>query len=140
MGNLLAELKRRNVFRVAGGYAVVAWLLAQMATVLESSINMPSWFDTVVVSFLLLGFPIAIILAWAFESTPEGIKRTEAFSSDESPLPTSKRRLDYILIGGLAIVAILIIGDRLIPNSIVPPIETEAMGTLQGQSIAVQER
>lgn len=74
MGNLFAELKRRNVFRVAGGYAVVAWLLAQMATVLESSMNMPSWFDTVVVSFLLLGFPIAIILAWAFESTPEGIK------------------------------------------------------------------
>lgn len=139
MINFISELKRRNVFRVAGGYAVVAWLLAQMAAVLESSMNMPSWFDTVVVSFLLLGFPIAIILAWAFESTPEGIKRTEAFSSTENTPQTTNRRLDYILIIGLAIVAILIIGDRLIPNSTVPPIDikTEAMGTLQGQSIAV---
>jgi hypothetical protein len=66
MTNTLSELKRRNIFRVAGVYAVAGWLLAQLASVLESSLNMPGWFDTVVVSLLLICFPVAMILAWAF--------------------------------------------------------------------------
>ncbi|HBK91729.1 MAG TPA: adenylyl cyclase, partial [Parvularcula sp.] len=74
--NFFAELKRRNVFRVAGVYAVAGWLIAQAGGVLEASLKLPDWFDSVVVSFLLLGLPVALILAWAFEMTPDGVKLT----------------------------------------------------------------
>ena len=139
MSKLIAELKRRNVFRVAGAYAVVAWLLAQMAAVLESSMNMPAWFDTVVVSFLLLGLPIALILAWAFESTPEGIKRTETVHASNSITEQTGRKLDYVLIVGLILVGILIVGDRLLPDNTRTPEQPNStnLGEFKGQSIAV---
>ena len=70
-----AELKRRNVTRVAGVYIVVGWLLVQVATALEDSIGLPAWFDGLIVSLLLIGLPIALIFAWAFELTPEGVVR-----------------------------------------------------------------
>lgn len=139
MGNLLSELRRRNIFRVAGVYAVAGWLLAQMAAVLENSLNMPGWFDTVVVSLLLIGFPIAMILAWAFETTPDGIKRTEAVAGHESITQTTGRKLDYVLIGGLALVGILIVGDRIMPQTTINP-STPNIATpdaFSGQSIAV---
>lgn len=139
MGSILSELKRRNLFRVAGVYAVAGWLLAQMAAVLENSLNMPAWFDTVVVSFLLIGFPIAMILAWAFEMTPEGFKKTESLNStDESPQATG-RKLDFVLIGGLSFVGLLIVGDRAIPKATVMPNDAviAATGSFAGESIAV---
>ena len=74
----LLELRRRSVFRVAGGYAVLTWLLIQLAMALETTLLMPGWFDTVITVTLLIGFPVALILAWAFEMTPEGFKRTES--------------------------------------------------------------
>lgn len=139
MSNIISELKRRNVFRVAGAYAVVAWLLAQMAALLESSMNMPDWFDTVVVSFLLLGLPIALILAWAFESTPEGIKRTAAVDLANSKTEQTGRKLDYALVVGLAVVGLLIIGDRLLPENTTSPKKPAAAinDEFKGQSIAV---
>ncbi len=73
--NFFAELRRRSVFRVAGVYSVVGWLLAQISALLESALNLPGWFDGAVVTLLLLGFPVALILAWAFEVTPEGVRR-----------------------------------------------------------------
>lgn len=78
MYKFLLELRRRSVFRVAGGYAVLVWLLIQLAMALETTLLLPSWFDTSITVTLILGFPVAIILAWAFEMTPEGFKRTEA--------------------------------------------------------------
>ena len=78
MYKFLLELRRRSVFRVAGGYAVLAWLLIQLAMALETTLLLPDWFDTSITVTLILGFPVAIILAWAFEMTPEGFKRTEA--------------------------------------------------------------
>ena len=133
------------MFRVAGVYAVVGWLLAQIASVLETAMHMPSWFDTMVVSCLLLGFPIAMILAWAFESTPEGVQRTEAVKDGERVTAKTGRILDYILVGGLALVGILIIGDRLLPgkpdsaapaSSVAQTNDAEANG-IEGKSIAV---
>jgi fucose permease len=72
--SFLGELKRRNVFRVAGVYAVVGWLLVQVAASLEEAIGLPAWFDGLVVALLAIGFPIGLIFAWAFELTPDGIK------------------------------------------------------------------
>jgi serine/threonine-protein kinase len=76
--NFFAELKRRNVYKVAVAYAVVAWLLMQIASQIFPFFEIPNWAVRLVVLFLIIGFPIALIIAWAFEATPEGIKRTEA--------------------------------------------------------------
>ncbi len=109
MNTLITELRRRNIFRVAGVYAVVGWLLAQAAGVLETSMNMPAWFDTMVVSLLLIGFPIAMLLAWAFEMTPEGVKRTENVAEGDSATAKTGRKLDYVIVIGLVLVAALVV-------------------------------
>ncbi len=75
--NFLGELKRRNVYKVAVAYAVVAWLLIQAASILFPTFDAPAWVMKVFVAAIIFGFPIALILAWAFELTPEGIRRTE---------------------------------------------------------------
>src|SRR5216684_8548383 len=76
--NFFAELKRRNVYKVAIAYAVVAWLLIQIATQVFPFFEIPNWVVRLVILLLVIGFPVALIIAWAFEVTPEGIKRTEA--------------------------------------------------------------
>ncbi|MGE5209486.1 MAG: adenylyl cyclase, partial [Alphaproteobacteria bacterium] len=77
VGSLFAELKRRNVYKVAAAYAVVAWLLIQVATQVFPFLEIPNWAIRLVILLTALGFPVALIIAWAFELTPEGIKRTE---------------------------------------------------------------
>jgi serine/threonine-protein kinase len=76
--NFFAELKRRNVYKVAVAYGVVAWLLMQIASQIFPFFEIPNWAVRLVVLLLIIGFPIAVIIAWAFEATTEGIKRTEA--------------------------------------------------------------
>ena len=76
-GNFFAELKRRNVYKVAVAYAVVGWLIAQIATQIFPFLEIPNWVVRLVIVLITIGFPIALIIAWAFEATPEGIKRTE---------------------------------------------------------------
>jgi len=75
--NFFAELKRRNVYKVAVAYAVVGWLLVQVATQVFPFFEIPNWAVRLVVLAIVIGFPIALIVAWAFELTPEGLKRTE---------------------------------------------------------------
>lgn len=77
MLTFLLELRRRSVFRVAGGYMVVTWLVVQLALAFETALQLPDWFASAITVALLIGFPVAIIVAWAFELTPDGIKRTE---------------------------------------------------------------
>ena len=107
MSNFFAELRRRNVFRVAGVYAVVGWVLTQIATTLEDAMQLPSWFDGVIVAMLLVGFPIALVFAWAFELTPEGVVRTSAVPEGESITDVTGRRLDYAIIAGLVVLVAL---------------------------------
>ena len=76
--SFFAELKRRNVYKVAVAYAVVAWLLMQIASQIFPFFEIPNWVVRLVILLLVIGFPIALLIAWAFEVTPEGIKRTEA--------------------------------------------------------------
>jgi len=75
--NFLAELKRRKVYRVAVAYSIVGWLLIQIATQVFPFFEIPMWVVRLVIVLLVLGFPVALLLAWAFDLTPEGIKRTE---------------------------------------------------------------
>ncbi len=114
--SFIGELKRRNVFRVAGVYAVVGWLLVQVAASLEEAIGLPVWFDGLVVALLAIGFPIALIFAWAFELTPEGIKRTSEVDVDESITARTGSKLDLLLVLSLLIFA----GAMLLPRFMNP--------------------
>src|SRR6187399_2230973 len=76
--NFFAELKRRNVYKVAVAYLVVGWLLIQIATQVFPFFEIPNWAVRMTVLLIVIGFPIALVIAWAFELTPEGLKRTEA--------------------------------------------------------------
>src|SRR3979411_2914163 len=107
----LGELKRRNVYRVAVTYAVVSWVLIQIATQVFPFFDIPTWAVRVVVLLLVLGFPVALILAWAFELTPEGIKRTEDVPPHESIRRHTGRKLLAFAAVGAAIAAGLVLGQ-----------------------------
>src|SRR5438270_13557036 len=97
MNGFFAELKRRNVYKVAVAYAVVAWLLIQIATQVFPFFEIPNWVVRLVVLLLLIGFPVALILAWAFEITPEGIVRTEDVELHKSTAHQTGRKLTAII-------------------------------------------
>ena len=102
--SLFAELRRRNVFRVALTYAVVAWLLIEIAAVFVPMLEAPEWIITVFLVVLALGFVLAMFISWSFEMTPEGLKRTEDLSPDEVIPYWSRRKFARFIIG-LAIIA-----------------------------------
>jgi ketosteroid isomerase-like protein len=97
--SLFAELRRRNVFRVALTYAVVAWLLIQIASVFLPMLEAPDWIITAFVVLLGLGFAVALFISWAYEMTPEGLKRTEDLSPDEVIPYWSRRKFARFIIG-----------------------------------------
>jgi len=99
-----AELKRRNVYKVAVAYAVITWLLIQAGSVLFPTFEAPGWVMKVFVTVIAAGFPIALVIAWAFEMTPEGMKRTESISPNEF-IPQWSRRKFAMLIASVAMVA-----------------------------------
>jgi serine/threonine-protein kinase len=99
--NFFAELKRRNVYKVAAAYAVVAWLLMQIASQIFPFFDIPNWVVRLVVLLLIIGFPIALIIAWAFEATPEGIKRTRA--ADAAGQPSRGNAWIYVVLIGAAV-------------------------------------
>ena len=101
--SLFAELKRRNVFRVAIAYVVVAWLVLQVADVMIDNIGAPEWLFKFIVLLLGIGFPVAMVFAWAFEMTPEGIKRESEVDRSQSITRHTGRKLDFIIIGVLAV-------------------------------------
>jgi hypothetical protein len=80
--SFFAELRRRNVYKVAVAYAVVGWLVMQVAATVVPALHLPEGLTTAVVVVVLLGFPIALVIAWTFEMTPEGMKRTADISPD----------------------------------------------------------
>ena len=102
-GNFFAELKRRNVYKVAVAYAVVAWLLMQIASQIFPFFEIPNWVVRLVVLLLIIGFPIALIIAWAFEATPEGIKPTE--TADAAGQRSRGGAWIYIVLVGAALSA-----------------------------------
>src|SRR5438067_10697064 len=103
--SLFAELKRRNVYKVAVAYAVISWVLIQAASILLPTFEAPTWVMKVFVVFLVFGFVISVIISWAFEATPEGLKRTENVSPD-MPLPSwSARKFATFIVVVTAIAA-----------------------------------
>jgi len=128
--NFFSELKRRNVYKVAVAYAVVGWLLVQVATQVFPFFEIPNWAVRLVVLLLIIGFPIALIIAWAFEVTPEGIKRTEAADA------AHERSRGAVWIYIVAIAAALSIG-LFILGRYTAPNQWSARAELPGKSLAV---
>src|ERR1700688_3242432 len=104
-GNFFAELKRRNVYKVAVAYAVVGWLVIQISSTVLPTFHAPEWVVQTLVVLVALGFPIALVLAWAFELTPEGIKRAEDVLPNESITRKTGRKLVGITIAWAVIAA-----------------------------------
>ena len=132
--NFFAELKRRNVYKVAVAYAVVAWLLMQVASQIFPFFEIPNWAVRLVVLLLMIGFPIALIIAWAFEATPEGIKRTKA--ADAAGQRSRGGAWIYIVLIGAALSIGLFFVGRYTARNATPP-QSEAATAVPGKSIAV---
>jgi TolB-like protein/Tfp pilus assembly protein PilF len=117
--NFFAELKRRNVYKVAIAYGVVAWLVLQAASILFPTFEAPPWMMKVFVAVIALGFPIALIIAWAFELTPEGLKRTEV--ADELPKKSGRSRawIYVVIVAGVLSVSLFFFGRYTAPKKTV---------------------
>jgi TolB-like protein/Flp pilus assembly protein TadD len=105
MNDFFAELRRRNVYKVAVAYAVISWLLIQAASILLPTFEAPPWVMKVLVVLLALGFLFAVFISWAFEMTPQGMKRTSDISPDEIIPYWSKRKFATLIIGVAVIAA-----------------------------------
>jgi TolB-like protein/Flp pilus assembly protein TadD len=132
--NFFTELKRRSVYKVAIAYAVVAWLLMQVASQIFPFFEIPNWAVRLVVLLLIIGFPIALIIAWAFELTPEGIKRTEL--ADELPKEPGRSRawIYVVIIGALLSLGVFFLGRYKVSTGAARQSET---ATVSQKSIAV---
>ncbi len=143
--NFFAELKRRNVYKVAVAYGVVAWLLMQIASQIFPFFDIPNWVVRLVVLLLIVGFPVALIIAWAFEVTPEGIKRTEA--ADAAGQRSRGVAWIYVVLIGVALsVGLFFVGrftaGHATPRPVTQPearpgFQSEAATAIPEKSIAV---
>ena len=112
------ELKRRNVIRVAAIYVVVSWLLMQIGDVMFPALRLPDWTATLLVAFLILGLPLALVFAWAFELTPDGVVRTAEVPEEQSITADTGRKINFLIIGVLAVAVIfLLVKDQLRPDA-----------------------
>jgi TolB-like protein/Tfp pilus assembly protein PilF len=132
--NFFAELKRRNVYKVAIAYGVVAWLLMQVASQIFPFFEIPNWAVRLVVLLLIIGFPVALILAWAFELTPEGIKRAEDVDLTKSTTRRTSHKLLWITAVVAIVAAALFVSGRF---NLFRPKRAAATAVASDKSIAV---
>src|SRR5213082_4031364 len=137
--NFFAELKRRNVYKVAVAYAFIGWLIVQVATQVFPFLEIPNWVVRLVIVLIAIGFPIALVIAWAFEATPEGIKRTEV--ADAMPTTRNHKRHAWIyivIVGAAFSIGLIFIGRYTARNTAGGTRAEAATGSLIPQkSIAV---
>src|SRR6266446_1313031 len=129
--SFFAELKRRNVYKVAVAYAVVGWLVIQVTATIVPALHLPDGLTTAVVVLVLVGFPIALVISWAFEMTPEGMKRTENVSPDEVIPQWSKEKFAALIIG-IAVIAAGLLAFQLLRSP-----RSTITATADAKSIAV---
>src|ERR1700730_9081121 len=114
--NFFAELKRRNVVRMAGLYLVGAWLLTQVTGTVLPMFGAPDWLPRSVVILLVIGFLPALIFSWVFELTPEGLKRDAEVAPEQSIAPQTARRMDRMIIGVLVLALAYFVVDKFLLN------------------------
>ena len=135
MASVWGELKRRNVVRVAIAYVIVGWLVLQATSVLVPLLALPESVGRLVFLFLIIGFPLALFFAWAFELTPEGIKREKDVDRTESVTHVTGRKLDFTIIGVLAIALMFFAVDKFV----LAPVTTATVTSPQ-EVIATESR
>jgi TolB-like protein len=134
--SFFAELKRRNVYKVAVAYAIVGWLIVQIASIVLPTFHAPEWVLQSFVVLVALGFPVALLLAWAFEMTPEGIKRTENIAPNEY-IPRWSARKFAALIVTMAMLAAGLLVFQLVRNKSTPTAQVPVAAAPSQKSIAV---
>ncbi|MGD8324811.1 MAG: hypothetical protein PVF50_10650 [Gammaproteobacteria bacterium] len=138
--SLWSELSRRNVFKVGAAYAVAAWLIAQIVATISEPLALPEWFDTGVIILLVIGFPFALLLAWAYEVTPDGVRATRDIPAGQSITHITSQRLNFITTGLLVVAVAFMAADNYLigEETLRPgPAQTDApapANTLGGQS------
>src|SRR5438105_10084656 len=131
-GNLFSELKRRNVYKVAVAYAVAGWALAQGIAQVFPVFDVPNWVIRLIVLLIIIGLPVALVLAWMFELTPQGIKRTETADAMPGTARQKKHTWIYVVvIGGVLSIGLFFLGRYSAPTR-----QTQSSG-LPAKSIAV---
>src|SRR3989442_14886913 len=108
--SFFAELKRRNVYKVAVAYAVVGWLVIQVSSTVLPTFHAPEWVVQTLVVLVALGFPVALVIAWAFELTSEGLKRTEDIDLSAQPRTKSHAWIYVAIVGALLSVGLFMLG------------------------------
>src|SRR5438093_2435082 len=139
--NFFTELKRRNVYKVAVAYAIVGWLVVQIATQVFPFLEIPNWIVRLVIVLVAIGFPIALVIAWAFELTPEGLKRTEVADAAIAPRSSHRAWIYVVVIGGILSIGLFFLGrytaGNATPRHDASPAQTEAATATPQKSIAV---
>jgi hypothetical protein len=108
--NFFAELKRRNVYKVAIAYVVASWALAQGLAQVLPIFDIPNWVIRLVVLLLIIGFPVALVLSWAFEITPEGVKRESEVDPNKSiTRKTGRKLIAFTVVGGEVAAGVLVV-------------------------------
>lgn len=125
MKTFFAELKRRNVVKVGVAYAVVAWAVLQFVDIVQDPLSLPEWFQKVTIVLIAIGFPLALVFSWAYELTPEGVKKTEEVDKQKSIAPRTGQKINKLIIGGLALVVVFFVYDKFIADTPVSFSDTE---------------
>ncbi len=120
MASIWGELKRRSVVRVAIAYVIVSWLVLQMSDVLIPLLSLPEWVGRLIFLLLVIGFPFSLIMAWAFEVTPDGIKREKSNVQLRSAARHSSRKLDFFIISALSAALIFVVVDQAVLEQTAP--------------------
>ena len=113
--NFFSELRRRNVFRVAAAYVVAAWLVVQVVGTVAPMLRIPEWVGPTVLVFIAAGFPVALVIAWAFELTPEGLKPAASVAESAAASVAQRgiaRKWDFVVIGALVVALGLSLWNR----------------------------
>src|SRR3979411_2890556 len=135
--NFFAELKRRNVYKVAVAYAVVAWLLLQAASIFLPAFDAPPWVMKIFIIVVIFGFPVALIFSWAFEITPEGIKLESEIEQSKSIARRSGRKIVAVTIALAVVAGGLFVYQLVRTRSTITPRQSEAATAAPNKSIAV---
>ena len=114
--SLFNELKRRNVFRVGTAYIVASWVFLQVADLVLEAINAPDWVLQALMLLIGLGFIASLIIAWAYELTPEGIKREREVAPGEAVTHQTANKLNHITIALVVVGIVIVVADRLMPE------------------------
>ena len=117
MASVWGEFKRRNVVKVAVAYAIVGWLLIEVTSTVFPILQIPDWAIALVTMLLLLGFPLALILSWAYEITPDGMKRSHEVPVTQSATHSTGRKLDFGIIGALVLALGFVVYNYVLEDS-----------------------